>query len=349
MSTNDERGRAARVRLSAMTLEQKIASLLMLHVPGTDPGRIHDFTAEHQPGGLILMPDNIPPSTEALASLTAAAHTDAEFPVLVAIDQEGGFVRRIVSDDHPSSVTLKHRPASETHSAFSSRAAMLAAAGVTVNFGIVGDVTNDPTSFIYDRALGVTYAESAERVSAAIAGERGAVRSTVKHFPGHGRTPGDSHTSIPETDSDADTWWRTDAVPFAAAITAGVDLVMVGHLRYTAVDDTPATLSTAWNRILRTRLGFHGVIITDDMFMVRDSGLPEYQDASENAIRALVAGNTMLLYVLRGDRTVDGTDTGTLIAGIAAAVHDGRIPIDVIDDAALRILRLRASIGRATP
>ena len=338
--------RAAEQRLDEMTREQKIASLLMLHTPGTDPASIRSFMETSQAGGFILMPDNIPPTPAELAAITAATRTDDEFPALLAIDQEGGRVRRIMTDHAASSLTLKHLPPADSQDAFSVRSRMLAKAGISVNFGIVADVTADTDFFIHDRALGTTPAEAAERVSAAVAGERGNLRSTLKHFPGHGGAPGDSHTSIPETALNLETWLTTDAVPFVAGITAGADLVMVGHLIYSVVDEEPATLSPVWHAILRERLGFDGVVITDDMLMLRDSGRPEYRDASENAVRALAAGNTMLLYVLRGDPATDGTDALTLIADISDAVGAGRLSEELIDRSALQLLMLRARIGR---
>lgn len=337
---------AAEVRLAAMSRRQKIASILMLHVQGTQEHEVRAFTSAHQPGGLIFMPDNMSDSLADIALLARAASSDDAFPVLIGIDQEGGLVRRIPTDEFASSVTLKHRPPSETREAFAERGRMLATAGISINFGIVADVTADEDSFMFGRVLGVTPQAAAERVGAAVDGETGHVHSTLKHFPGHGRTPGDSHSSIPETDVDLETWARTDAIPFDAGIRAGAELVMVGHLRYSAVDDRPASLSAAWHRILREQLGFTGVIITDDMFMLRDSGEPEYADATENAIRALDAGSTMLLYVFRGDPARDGSDPETLIAGIDAAVDAGRLSDAQIDRAALTLLTLRHRVGR---
>ncbi len=338
--------RAAKARLAEMSRAQKIASILMLHVPGTDEGTVRAFTAEHQPGGLIFMPDNVSADLADVRKLAEAASSDAEFPVLIGIDQEGGLVRRIASDGIASSVTLKHLPADQTRDAFAERARMLAEAGISVNFGIVADVTADADSFIFGRALGVSPVEAAARVAAAVTGERGQVLSTLKHFPGHGRTPGDSHSSIPETDIDLATWAITDAVPFERGIHAGADVVMVGHLRYSAVDDCPASLSAAWHGILRDQLGFDGVIITDDMLMLKDSGVPEYLDATRNAVRALAAGSTMLLYVFRGDAERDGSDPKNLIAGIDAAVDAGELSDAHIDTAVLRILTLRNRLAR---
>src|SRR5690606_5636003 len=141
-----------------------------------------------------------------------------------------------------------------------------------VNFGIVADVTADRGSFIFDRVLGTGVASAAPRVAAAVAGEQGVVGSTLKHFPGHGAVAGDSHVSVPTTGMSYDEWRATQAPPFEAGIDAGAEFVMLGHLRYTAIDAVPASLSAEWNRILRNELGFDGVIVTDDMSMLERSG-----------------------------------------------------------------------------
>ncbi|MET1016599.1 MAG: glycoside hydrolase family 3 N-terminal domain-containing protein, partial [Leifsonia flava] len=205
---------------------------------------------------------------------------------------------------------------------------------------------DDPNSFIYRRALGTTPEAAGERVAAAVAGEKQAVLSTLKHFPGHGAAPGDSHTSVPTTAMSLDEWKKTDAIPFEKGIAAGAPIVMFGHLDYSAVDPQPASLSATWHEILRDTLGFDGITITDDMLMLRNTGLPEYQDPSENAIRALAAGNTMVLFVLGSSPAVDGVDPAKLVADIGAAVDAGRITEQQIDDDALKLLVARNETAR---
>lgn len=337
---------AARTELESMTREEKIASLLMLHIPGTDATAMRTFVDTYQPGGLIFMGDNIAGGAEDTAALAHAASPDARFPLLIGIDQEGGDVRRIRSDDWPSSLTLKSRPVEETERAFGLRARLLAQSGISVNFGIVADVTDDPGSFIFRRALGTTPEAAGERVAAAVDGEKRMILSTLKHFPGHGAAPGDSHTTVPATAESLEEWSGTDAVPFAAGIAAGAPIVMFGHLAYTAVDDQPASLSPTWHIILRDTLGFDGITITDDMLMLRNTGLAEYQDPSENAIRALAAGTTMLLFVLGSSPAVDGVDPTQLVADIGAAVESGRITEEQVDEAALKLLVARNEAAR---
>lgn len=328
-------------RLAAMTLEQKVASLLMVHVGGLDAGPIRGVIDATGIAGVIYMGDNVA-SPQALAATTAALSADPGLPVLTAIDQEGGIVARL-PDGGPGAATLRTQDPAATLAAFQARAALVASAGVTINFGIVADVTSDRRSFIYSRTLGGDAASASPRVAAAVEGERGVVFSTLKHFPGHGSVAEDSHSSVPTTAMSVDEWRATQAGPFAAGIDAGAEVVMLGHLRYSAVDTAPATLSAAWNEILREELGFEGIIVTDDMSMLENSGEAPYADQAANAVAAVAAGTTLLLYV-------GPVDVARVVAAVAAAVRDGRIPIATIDDATRRLLEVRRELsGRTGP
>jgi beta-N-acetylhexosaminidase len=326
-------------RLAAMTLEQKVASLLMIHVAGHRPGPIRRVIDATGVAGVIYMGDNVASASQ-LADTTAGLSADPGLPVLTAIDQEGGIVARL-PDAGPSAATLRSRGAGATREAFEARAELVASAGVTINFGIVADVTGDPGSFIYSRTLGSSAASASPRVAAAVEGEKGTVSSTLKHFPGHGSVAGDSHTSVPTTAMSAKHWRSTQAGPFAAGIDAGAEFVMLGHLRYTKIDKAPASLSTVWNEILRDDLGFEGIIVTDDMNMLENSGEAAYADQADNAVASIAAGTTLLLYV--GPVNVD-----RIVAAVARAVRDGDIPMATIDDAARRLLEFRRELSDRT-
>jgi beta-N-acetylhexosaminidase len=335
----------ARAKLRTMTLRQQVASLFILHQPGTDGATLRSFIDRYGVGGMILMGDNIPPTPEALAAQTAAMTSDPLLPPVIAIDEEGGDVTRLPWDTLPGADVLKGQPAEATQTAFAQRAALLKQAGVSVNFGTVADVTADARSFIFDRVLGTTPPDSAARVAASVAGQRGTVFPTLKHFPGHGETGADSHLTVPVTAASEDQWRAQDAPPFAAGIAAGAEFVMFGHLVYSAVDGVPSSLSPAWHRILSEQLGFKGIAITDDMRMLQDTGLPEYQNPVENAVRAFAAGNTMVLFVLPADPATAGLDPDALVDGVVAAVEQGRIPVAQIEADALKLLELRRSLG----
>jgi len=331
----------ADARLSVMTLDEKIESMLMVHVAGLDPAYLAAVAADNNLGGLILMGDNIPGPPEALAAMTPVMSAQPGLPVLIATDQEGGIVARVWTDTFASAEQLRDLPPSAAHDAFAARGALLESLGITVNFGIVADVTADPASFIYERSMGATPADAAARVSAAVSGELGEVLSTLKHFPGHGVSPGDSHSSIPTTALSLEDWRAQHALPFEAGIEAGAEFVMFGHLQFDAIDGLPATLSPTWHELLRDQLGFDGIIITDDMNMLENSGRPEYANQAQNAVAAVAAGNTMLLYV-------QGVDIPTVVAAIRDAVLVGTIDRSVIDDAARRLLVLRRTLSGET-
>lgn len=328
-------------RLSVMTLDEKIRSMIMLNLPGLDAGALGSIADAEGIGGLILMGSNVPDPPEALAGLTPALSTEDGLPLLVAIDQEGGVVRRVSSDTAASAMELRYLDPAAARDAFAARAAMLEGLGVSVNFGIVADVTGDPASFIFDRSMGATAADAAPRVAAAVEGEQGIVLSTLKHFPGHGASPGDSHSGIPTTAMGLEEWRSTQEGPFQAGIDAGAELVMMGHLQFDAIDPQPASLSPTWVGILRDELGFDGVIVTDDLGMLTDSGRPDLADPGSNAVRAVAAGNTMLLFV-------HPIDVASIVAAIHAAVDDGRIDPALIDDAAYRLLVMRRTLSGET-
>lgn len=331
-------------RLGRMSVREKLAAMLMLHYPGTDPVALADFMRATGAGGFIVMGDNVTGTVRDVAATTAALTVDPGLPPLVGIDQEGGVVSRLDADTAPAAEALRAEPPEATRRAFAQRSALVREAGANLNFGIVADETRDRHSFIADRVLGTTPGESAARVEQAVLGERGVVLSTLKHFPGHGLTDADSHSSLPSSDIGWDDWLASPAVPFRRGIGAGAEAVMLGHLVLTAVDAEPASLSARWHDILRKELGFTGLAVTDDMLMLQHSGVAGYADPLKNAIRAVNADNDVLVYVLAADPEVSGVAPARLLDGLEAAVADGRIPRQRVDDAVLRLIMARIGL-----
>lgn len=336
-------GQLAADRVATMTIREQAASVVMGHIPGTDAAALATYMSQTGIGGFILMGANIPSDEAGLAELTAALTADPALPPLIAVDQEGGDVSRLTWDGLPAAPTLKNAPAADTAAAFAARAALLQRVGIGVNFGIVADVASGPGEFIFRRALGTDAAGAAERVTAAVRGEAGATLSTIKHFPGHGAAPGDSHATIPATDMPKAEWGAADALPFAAGIEAGADFLMFGHLSYTAVDPLPASLSSEWHRIAREELGFDGIAITDDLGMLQAAGDPAYVDPVANAVSALAAGNDMVLTVVS---STPATAT-EVVDGIVAAVESGVLSGDRLTEAATRVAEARLRLAAA--
>ena len=337
------RAAAARDWVAAASNRELAGSVIMASIPTTDPVQLHQLMLDSGIGGFIIMGANVPGTPEELGALTAQLTTDQALPPLVAIDEEGGLVTRLPWDALPGADTLRDEPAQSTADAFRSRADLLSAAGINVNFGVVADVTGDEFSFIFPRSLGNTGADAAPRVAAAVEGERGRVATTLKHFPGHGVTAADSHTAIPQAGLTLTDWRSDTAAPFSAGIEAGAELLMFGHLAYTTVSPAPASLSPEWYAIARDELGFEGVTVTDDLGMLRSSGLPEYQDPVATTVAALSGGADLALTVIG----MDAAGVTALVDGVTAAVASGALSEDRLREAATRVTLLRLELAGA--
>lgn len=187
---------------------------------------------------------------------------------------------------------------------------------------------------VQTRSFGEDPATAAAAVRAWIEGCQGAgALACAKHYPGHGRTTTDSHAGLPVVEADAASLAAIDRVPFAAAVDAGVAGVMTAHVAYPAMDlgSLPATLSSVILGGLRTELGFDGVIVTDAMIM--DGA---FVGRSEGAayVQAVSAGVDLLLYPRHPRAARDA---------LVAAVDEGTMPRQRLDDALARYARLLAN------
>ncbi len=333
-----------------------LASLLIFHFPGDDAEATAAFLEEVKPAGIILMGDNIPDPESDLAEQTRQwqqVARDAELPdFLIAIDQEGGTVTRLSADPAPAPSELIGTEPREVEEAYSVRGEYLATLGINVNFGIVADTTDNPDSFIYDRVLGYSPQEAAAAVEAAVRGETegsvGQVASTIKHFPGHGMTDGDSHQVITDCgDTTFEQWQEGAAQPFEAGVAAGATLVMMSHVVCRAESDEPASLSPAWYNVLREDVGFTGPVVTDDMSMLIDTGDPEYADPVENAVRAINAGADLVISISGDDAEVATADAKALISGLEEALVGGRLDETRVREALARGNELRSELTAA--
>lgn len=337
---------AARAQAIAADMDSRAlaGTIVMGHYGTQTPATAVRYMAEARIGGFLLMGSNVSFDEARVRELTAALRGDRALPALVAIDEEGGIVTRLPWDDFAAGGDLAAADPAESTVAFAARGALVARAGAGINFGVVADATDDPSSFIAPRVLGPNPDAAAERVTAAAQGEAPYALTTLKHFPGHGTVTGDSHWTIPVAEQSYDDWAATTAVPFQAGIDAGAPLVMVGHLVYPQVSDLPASLSPDWYRILRDDLGFAGVTVTDDLGMLLSSGDPRFSDPVANAVSAVAAGADLVVQVVRSDWTT----AGQLADGIAAAADAGLIPEARLRQAAERVLALRLQLAGQT-
>ena len=287
-------------------------------------------------GGITLFAYNVRDPGQ-LAELTGALR--AERPeLLISIDEEGGDVTRLEAErgsSYPGNLALGAvDDVALTQAVAGAIAGELAAAGVNLNLAPVADANTNPLNPVIGvRSFGADPELVARHVAAFVTGtQRQGVAACAKHFPGHGDTAADSHRELPVIEGDLD----TALLPFRAAIAAGTQAVMAGHLLVPTLDDAPATLSRAiLMDLLRGELGFDGLIVTDALEMAAVSSTYGVEEA---AVRSLIAGADSL--GLGHDLHEDAVER--VHAAIVGAVHAGRLTEERLADAAARV----AALGR---
>jgi beta-N-acetylhexosaminidase len=304
-----------------MDAQRGIARRMVIGLPreGLSPQWEKDFAA-YAPAGLILFRrdfrdlDDLRRLTRRLRELARPRR------IFIAIDEEGGFVSQLGGLlDVPPAAGLLGRGAQAGDIEYVSRVTgeRLRALGIDWVYAPVADIHSEPRNpVIGPRAYGTTAADVSRRVGEALAGFRSAgVASCLKHFPGHGDTLVDSHLALPRSEADAATLEARELAPFRAH--AGADAVMSAHLVAPALDPAqPATFSRAIIRgVLRERLGFTGVCITDALEM---KGAAEGRGPAESGRLALEAGCDLLLYAFHDEevRRARGTLAKQLVDGV---------------------------------
>ena len=241
---------------------------------------------------------------DALTALNASLHRAAPdgTPALIAVDQEGGLVQRVRAPATQWPPMRSHdglgAPEDEALAEQVGRAMgdELRALGFDIDFAPVLDVhTNPANPIIGDRAFGVEPEAAARRALAFARGlDAAGVLACGKHFPGHGDTATDSHLELPRVDHAWDRLERVELLPFQRAATAGLPMLMTAHVVFAALDaDRPATLSHAVvTGLLRNKLGYRGVIVSDDLDM---NAIASHMGADVAAVGAIRAGCDVLL------------------------------------------------------
>ncbi len=214
--------------------------------------------------------------------------------ILIATDHEGA---RVCRTPHPVT-RFKSAAQWSDHTKDIARAmgTELASLGLNMNFAPVMDVhTNPANPVIGDRAFGTSPQTVAQYGTAFMKGIAGTgVKACAKHFPGHGDTDVDSHYDLPVLNLTEEEIAKRELIPFQAAIEEGIELIMTGHILFPKIDpDLPATLShKITTGILRERLGYKGVVVSDDIGM---HAMDAYFKKPEAARQFLEAGNDMLM------------------------------------------------------
>ncbi|MGI5282885.1 glycoside hydrolase family 3 protein [Nonomuraea polychroma] len=293
--------------------------------------------------GVTLFGFNVA-APDQVAGLTAALRAAGD--PFISLDEEGGDVTRLayhVGSPYPGNAALGAVDDVElTRRVYRAIGSELVAAGVNLDMAPAADVnTAEDNPVIGTRAFGDDAELVARHTVAAVHGLQSAgVAACVKHFPGHGATTVDSHLAIPVVDVTLDVLRSRELVPFVAAIEAGARSVMTAHVAVPALTgDQPATLSpAAITGLLRGELGYDGVVVSDALDM---HAISEGVGLARGAALSLAAGADLLCL---GPKPGYDEILG-IIAEIVAAVGDGRLPAERLEEAAARADRLRAWLG----
>ncbi len=259
-------------------------------------------------GGVILFSRNFE-SPQQLKALTASIHNVRQPPLLIAVDHEGGRVQRFregftlippmrefgkIWDSHPKKAKELAEEAGWI------LAAELRAHGIDFSFTPVLDMDYGESQVIGNRAFHLNAHAIHELAYGLMSGlKRGGMPAVGKHFPGHGYVIADSHVAIPVDEREFDEIAQNDMQPFRQMIDDGIQAIMPAHVIYPKVDENPAGFSPRWlQKVLRERLGFDGVIFSDDLSM---EGATVAGDVTTRALAALNAGCDMILLCNRPD------------------------------------------------
>ncbi len=341
--------------VSGMTLEEKVAQMFFITPEAlTGYGQVTvagDATNEayqkYPVGGLIYNSQNlvdIDQTKTMMAKMQQYADSRISLPVFLGVDEEGGSVTRIASNEAYGLTNVNNMSdigaTGDTQNAYQAGVTIgtyLSDLGFNLDFAPVADVLTVSDSVIGNRSFGTDSELVASMALSELQGlESMGIQGVMKHFPGHGGVSGDSHSGAVSTDKSLEELFASELVPFQRAIDGGAEFLMVGHIAAPNVtgDDTPASLSKVMiTDVLRTQMGYQGVVITDAMNM---TAITANHAADEAAVLAVNAGADMILMP---------EDFGKAYNGVIDAVNNGTIDEYRINEAVVRIVKAKLALS----
>ncbi|USG66428.1 beta-N-acetylhexosaminidase [Brevibacillus ruminantium] len=336
---------AIRERIDKMTLEEKIGQMIIAGVQGTSASSEDErMIKEQHVGGIIFYKNNLsdPSSVVRFANQLKQWNESHSVPLLLTVDQEGGRVSRLPGLDLlPTAQEIgqwNNREAAGEIGAILGEE--LKGMGLNMNFAPVLDINNNPKNpVIGDRSFGST-AEIVSSMGIEVMKKmkQTGVIPVVKHFPGHGDTETDSHLDLPVIHKSEKDLTQLEWKPFASAIEEGADAVMVAHILFPQIDEQyPSSLSRAVvTGQLRDKLGFEGVILTDDLTM---GAIVNRYGIGEASVLSVQAGTDIVLIAH------EYSNVDKVIAALKQSVADGTLSEERIDESVRRILQLKTKFN----
>ncbi|MDR2093944.1 MAG: beta-N-acetylhexosaminidase, partial [Treponema sp.] len=336
---------------STMTVTEKIGQRFALGFTGkTLPPEFRRLVKEYKAGNVILFRENLESAAQArrlTGEIRDLIREETGHLPFIALDQEGGVVTRLPGDmvNVPGAMALAAAGDSgAVYEAARITACELRRIGVNLNLAPVLDVNSNPDNPV----IGVRSFGSAPELAAALGAQvirayaEAGLLCCGKHFPGHGDTAVDSHLDLPRVDKDLAALEDCELFPFRSAISAGIPAMMSSHILFPRLEERkiPATMSrTIITGILKERLGFSGLVLSDGMEM---KAIRDFYGIPEGCLEALGAG-VDIVYVCHEPRQMEAS-----LQAVAAAYGEGRFDREEFDRSVEKILRYKtkyASFG----
>lgn len=324
--------------VSTMSLEEKVAAMFLVRFPGAN--ELEEIVAA-KPSGLILFAKDFQYETkDSLRNKLQSLQDKVAIKFIFGVDEEGGIVTR--ASRFPAFRTEKFAAPQDLYakggidlvvSDTREKSKLLKSLGVNMNLAPVADVATNPNSFIYERTLGRDAVETADYVYEVVKTmENEQIISVMKHFPGYGDNA-DTHTGVAIDERKYEELEKADLLPFASGIRADGPVILVSHNIVKSMDGSmPASLSRSMHDILRNKLDFTGVIMTDDLAM---DAVKKYSANNEAATAAVSAGNDLIIT----------SDFLKQKQEVVNAVKSGKISEGQIDMAVRRVVAMKIAYG----
>lgn len=280
--------------VESMTTEQKIGQLLLIRVPISNHLKV--IENYHIGGYLLFGRDTDNKTKNELINTISSYQNASSIPLLIAIDEEGGTVSRLSSNNNIIDKPFLSPQELYKIGGFNAivndtkyKNSILYELGINVNLAPVADTTTSPLSYMYDRSFGKNSKSTAKYIETIIKNTDEKVSYVLKHFPGYGDNI-DTHKTISIDTRSYNKFKKNDFLPFKAGIENGAQAILVSHNYIQKIDNSnPASLSSNIHNILKKELQFNGIIMTDDLNM------NALNNINKKYIKALLAGNNIII------------------------------------------------------
>jgi|GEM_PF-423317 len=334
----------AKAIMDKMSLTDKIYQMFIVTPEGltgvngvTAAGRTTQRAIRNHPvGGICYFSNNlvsVSQTQQMIANTQKYSEKYTGLPMFISVDEEGGNVARCAQKLGTTKLSpmyyYQNKGRKRAYKNAQAIAAGIAALGFNLDYAPVADVwSNSQNTVIGTRAYSTSFSKATALIPYAVRGFHSRdMLCTLKHFPGHGNTAGDSHTGSVYNNKSLSYLNTHEFLSFKAGIDAGADFVMVGHITDTKIDSAPASLSYKFvTKILKKKLGFNGLVITDSLSM---GGVTNSYSTAQIAVKAVQAGDDILL---------TPTDLTASVNAIRSAVNSGTISESRIDRSVRKII-----------